>query len=77
MKHLKFIPSLLLVSLLSSCSLVDLGLAYLGYSIVMIIALAIAIFLFNILYGLTKSQGWSLFLTVLITFLVASYIFKW
>lgn len=77
MNRLKYIISLLTVTMLSSCSLVDLGLAYIGYSIGIVIAIAVFFFLFSILYGLTKSQGWSIVLTIVMAFLIASYVFKW
>jgi len=77
MKQIKYLGAILLISMLSSCTLVNLGLAYIGYSIVLIIAIAIFMFLFSIIYGITKNQSWSIVLTVFIAFMVAAYIFKW
>ena len=77
MKALKYIALFGLLSTLSSCALVDLGLAYLGYSIVVIVVLGVVMFLFTILHGITNSQGWSIFLTLIITLFLMAIIFRW
>ena len=70
-----FIVSLLCT--LSSCRLIDLGLAYIGYTLIAAVVGAVGTFLFSFLHGLTKSFGWSLLLTFLIMLFAMAIIFKW
>ena len=65
------------ICLLSSCTLVDVGLAYLGYTVVATIVCGALVFLFNILHGMTNSFGWSLFLTAAIALFLMAIIFRW
>ena len=67
----------MLCTTLSSCTLVDIGLAYLGYTIVATVVIGALLFIFSILQGMTNSFGWSLLLTVAIAIIMMAIIFKW
>lgn len=77
MKTIKYTLGLAILTMLSSCTLINLGLAYLGYLVVAIVVGAVVIFLFSILNGITNSFAWSAILTFVITLFIMALVFKW